>query len=271
MAALNVSPDDVILVAGATGGVGQLTVAKLLEKGLKVRALTRSPGKVQAMFDNRVEIALGDILNPDSLQNAVAGVKYILCCTGTSAFPSEKWQFDSNWNWFEALFDSQKLKQKAANSPEKVDFIGVTNLVNAAPRDLKRFVFVSSCGVLRKNSFPFSVLNAFGVLDAKEKGEQNIINSGLPYTIIRPVRLIDGPYTSYDLNTLFKASTQGKLDVVIDTGDKVVGQTSRIDVAAACVECLAYSETENKVFELVNQGRRPQVIDWQSLFATLAN
>ncbi|BAZ08653.1 NAD-dependent epimerase/dehydratase [Calothrix sp. NIES-4071] len=271
MIAVNVSPDDIVLVAGATGGVGQLTVAKLLEKGLKVRALTRNPGKVATMFDNRVEVAEGDILNPDSLQNAVRNVKYILCCTGTTAFPSDKWQFNSNWNWFEALFDSQKLKQKAANTPEKVDFIGVTNLVNAAPRDLKRFVFVSSCGIHRKNSFPFSILNAFGVLDAKEKGEQSIINSGLPYTIIRPVRLIDGPYTSYDLNTLLKATTQGKLGVVIDTGDKVVGETSRIDVAAACVECLTYTETENKVFELVNQGRRPQTIDWQTLFTKLTN
>ncbi|RUT05183.1 epimerase [Dulcicalothrix desertica PCC 7102] len=271
MAHLNVSSDDIILVAGATGGVGQLTVAKLLEKNLKVRALTRNPAKVQTMFDNRVEIAEGDILNPDSLHNAVSNVKYILCCTGTTAFPSDKWQFNSNWNWFEALFDSQKLKQKAANTPEKVDFIGVTNLVDVAPTDLKRFVFVSSCGILRKNSFPFSVLNAFGVLDAKEKGEQSIINSGLPYTIIRPVRLIDGPYTSYDLNSLLKASTQGKLGVKIDTGDKVVGETSRIDVAAACVECLAYSESQNKIFELVNQGRRPDIIDWQGLFATLEN
>jgi uncharacterized protein YbjT (DUF2867 family) len=271
MAVVNVWSEDIILVTGATGGVGQLTVGKLLEKGLKVRALTRSPAKVQAMFDNRVEVAVGDIRNPETLSAALAGVNYIICCTGTTAYPSDKWQFESSWNWLEALFDSQKLKQKAANSPEQVDFVGVTNLVNAAPRDLKRFVFISSCGILRKNTFPFSVLNAFGVLDAKQKGEETIVKSGLPYTIIRPVRLIDGPYTSYDLNTLLKASTQGKLGVVIDTGDQVVGQTSRIDVAAACVESLAYTETENKIFELVNQGRRPDVIDWQALFATLNN
>ncbi|MBF2063210.1 MAG: SDR family oxidoreductase [Calothrix sp. C42_A2020_038] len=269
MTPVNVSSEDLILVTGATGGVGQLTVAKLLEKGLRVRALTRNPTKVQTMFDNRVEIAEGDIRNPDTLHSVVAGVKYIICCTGTTAYPSEKWQFQSSWNWLEALFDSEKLKQKAANSPEKVDAEGVINLVSAAPGDLKRFVFVSSCGILRKNQFPFSLLNAFGVLDAKQKGEEAIVNSGLPYTIIRPVRLIDGPYTSYDLNTLLKASTQAKLGVVIDTGDKVVGQTSRIDVAAACVECLAYTECENKIFELVNQGKRPSVIDWQALFATL--
>ena len=48
---------------------------------------------------------------------------------------------------------------------------------------LSQFVFVSSCGILRKDKPPFSLLNAFGVLDAKQKGEEAIIRSGLPYTI----------------------------------------------------------------------------------------
>jgi uncharacterized protein YbjT (DUF2867 family) len=157
------------------------------------------------------------------------------------------------------------LKGKAANSPEKVDAEGVINLVKAAPRDLKRFVFVSSCGIVRKEEFPFKILNAFGVLDAKKKGEEAIINSGLPYTIIRPGRLIDGPFTSYDLNTLLQATTKGKLGVVVGTGDKLSGDTSRIDVAAACVESLGLSR--NLIFEIVNKGQRPSVIDWEALFA----
>ncbi|EGJ34939.1 MULTISPECIES: NAD(P)H-binding protein [Moorena] len=53
-----------VLVAGATGGVGQLTVAKLLEKGFQVSVLTRSAEKAQEMFDNRVEIIVGDIRYP---------------------------------------------------------------------------------------------------------------------------------------------------------------------------------------------------------------
>ena len=35
------APGSLVLVAGATGGVGQLVTAKLLEKGFRVRALTR--------------------------------------------------------------------------------------------------------------------------------------------------------------------------------------------------------------------------------------
>ncbi len=279
MTAQEVRANERVLVTGATGGVGQLTVAKLLEKGYPVRVLTRSAEKAQAMFDNQVEIAIGDIRQPATLPPAVQNVTQIICATGTTAFPSAKWDFDnadeltglgSLIGWSKIYLDSQYRLEKARNSPEQVDAQGVSNLVAAAPKDLKRFVFVSSCGILRKDKPPFSLLNAFGVLDAKQKGEEAIIRSGLPYTIIRPGRLIDGPYTSYDLNTLLKAKTGGKLDVVVGTGDTLSGDTSRIDVAAACVECLGNPATPGKVFELVNQGARPSVIDWELLFSSLS-
>ncbi|HEY9670571.1 MAG TPA: SDR family oxidoreductase [Waterburya sp.] len=267
-----------VLVAGATGGVGQLTVAKLLEKGFPVRVLTRNREKVQQMFENRVEIAIGDIRQPTTLPPAMPDVSYIICCTGSTAFPSAKWDFDNTeqaqgieslLEWGKIYFDSNYRRAHARNSPEQVDAQGVSNLVAASPKQLKRFVFVSSCGVLRKDQLPFSLLNAFGVLDAKHKGEEAILRSGLPYTIIRPARLIDGPYTSYDLNTLLKAKTEGKLGVVVGTGDTLSGETSRIDVASACVECLDNLVTERKIFELVNQGARPSTMDWEAIFSNL--
>ncbi len=263
-----------ILVAGATGGVGQITVAKLLEKkDFQVRVLTRNREKAVKMFDNRVEIAIGDICNPNTLTQATKDINYIICCTGTSAFPSAKWDFDIDNNpleWLRIYFDANFRNSRSKNSPQKVDAEGVINLVNAAPPDLKRFIFVSSCGVLRKNMPPYNILNAFGVLDAKKQGEEAIINSGLPYTIIRPSRLIDGPYTSYDLNTLLKATTNNKLDVILGTGDTLNGQTSRIDVAEACVQSLFYPTTSGKIFEIVNFGSRPSQIDWEKLFLSLS-
>ncbi len=269
MTSAGISTEEKVLVTGATGGVGQLVVGKLLEKGFKVRILTRNTAKAQKMFEDKVEVAVGDLREEATLPAAMQAVNYIMCCTGTSAFPSAKWDFKETPNliaWIKLFLNPSDAKAKAKNSPEKVDFQGVTNLVQAAPSGLKRFVFVSSCGVLRKDKFPYSVLNAFGVLDAKQKGEEAIINSGLPYTIIRPGRLIDGPYTSYDLNTLLQAKTGGKLGVVLGTGDKLTGQTSRIDVAAACVECLTNPDCERKAFEIVNSGSRPSVIDWETLF-----
>ena len=263
---------DRVLVAGATGGVGQLTVAKLIEQGFPVRILTRSVEKAQRMFDRQVETIVGDTLNPATLPTATQDVAYIICCTGTTAFPSAKWDFGKTQGLFACLMLSlnpKACRTKANNSPDQVDAEGVKNLVATAPSDLKRFVFISSCGILRKDKLPYSILNTFGVLEAKQKGEAAIIDSGLPYTIIRPGRLIDGPYTSYDLNTLLKAKTGGRLGIVVDTGDTLSGEASRIDLAAACVECLSRPVTEGKVFELVNKGPRPDSIDWEALFSEL--
>lgn len=268
---------DRILVAGATGGVGQLVVANLIAKQIPVRVLTRSAEKVRSFFDNQVEISIADLRTPNALAAATQDITHIICCTGTSAFPSAKWNFELPQenelqrllSWGRIFFDAEYRSAIARNSPTQVDAEGVSNLVAAAPKSLQRFVFVSSCGVERKDQFPYSILNSFGVLDAKQQGEIAIQRSGLPYTIIRPGRLIDGPFTSYDLNTLLQATTSGKLGLVIGTGDKLNGQTSRIDVATACVECLDDPSTENKIFELINQGDRPAAIDWASLFAQL--
>lgn len=266
-----------VLVAGATGGVGQLAVAELVTAGYqRIRVLTRSEDKARQMFGDRADIAIGDIRKPETLSAATEGITHLICATGTTALPSDRWDFKMPLGdnplaqaatWTKIYLDAEFRNANARNAPEAVDAIGVSNLVQAAPASLKRFVFVSSCGVARKETFPYNLLNAFGVLDAKAKGETAILRSGLPYTILRPGQLTDGPYTSRDFNSLVQASTKGKRGVVVAAGDTLNGQTSRVDVAAACVACLESAAAENKAFELVSQGDRPAKIDWEALFA----
>jgi uncharacterized protein YbjT (DUF2867 family) len=263
---------DLVLVAGATGGVGQLTVSELLAQHMKVRVLARNIAKAQQMFADQVEIVVGDTRQADTLAAAMPGVTHIISCTGSTAFPTSRWQFrqvSSRWEWYKRYANPNYCRAQAENSPEKVDAMGGKNLVNAAPKDLKRFLLVSACGVERKDRLPFSLLNAFGVLDAKLVGETALRNSGLPYTIVRPGRLIDGPYTSYDLNTLLKAKTESQLGVVLGRGDTLSGETSRIDLAAACVACLHNPQMVGKVFEIISAGPRPSPIDWDGLLAQL--
>lgn len=59
------------------------------------------------------------------------------------------------------------------------------------------------------------------------------MDSGLPYTIFRPSRLTDGPYTSYDLNTLLKSTAGARQDVQLAPTDSLLGEASRIAVAGA--------------------------------------
>lgn len=63
-----------ILVTGATGFVGQSLVPALLEAGHDVRALSRSREKATAVLDPAVTVYEGDVLDPTSLEPALAGV-----------------------------------------------------------------------------------------------------------------------------------------------------------------------------------------------------
>lgn len=63
-----------ILVTGATGYIGGRLVPALLEAGHDVRCLARTPVKLsQDPWFDQVEIAQGDVLEPDTLGPAMAG------------------------------------------------------------------------------------------------------------------------------------------------------------------------------------------------------
>lgn len=62
-----------ILVTGGTGNVGGAVVSELLQRGAEVRVLARKqpePGKLPA----GVEVAIGDLLDPVSVEQAMRGV-----------------------------------------------------------------------------------------------------------------------------------------------------------------------------------------------------
>lgn len=231
----SVSSSKLVLLVGGSGGVGQIIVATLLSRNIKVRLLLRDPEKATKLFgeqdEEKLEVCKGDTRNQEDLDpSMLEGVTHVICCTGTTAFPSRRWDGD--------------------NTPERVDWDGVRNLISILPSTLKRFVLVSSVGVTKFNELPWSIMNLFGVLKYKKMGEDFLRDSGIPYTIIRPGRLTDGPYTSYDLNTLLKATAGERRAVLLGQGDKLVGEVSRLVVAEACIQALDIESTEGEVFEI---------------------
>ena len=61
-----------ILVTGATGVIGRQVIEQLVQRGASVRALVRDPAK--ADFPAGVSVVKGDLMDPDSLRPAFAGV-----------------------------------------------------------------------------------------------------------------------------------------------------------------------------------------------------
>ncbi len=202
-----------ILIAGATGGVGRYLVGKLIAQNQAVRALVRDRALAESLFSpaDGVDLVVGDVRQSETLPQAFAGVRAVICTIGAKAPVGD-------------------------GSPEKVDYEGVRNLVLAAhAAKVERFLLISSIAV----THPEHPLNNFGrVLDWKLKGEDALRTSELVYTIIRPGGLTDDPGGL----TGFKI---GQGDTISG------GRISRSDVAAICFAALDERASYHTTFEVV--------------------
>ena len=109
-----------ILVTGATGKVGSRLAKRLSQRGDHVRALVRDPARAAALGADRVELAVGDLLDEPSLAAAVRGVDAVVHCA--------------------AFFRGATAEQAHA-----VNDLGTQHLASAArAASVKRFVFTST-------------------------------------------------------------------------------------------------------------------------------
>ncbi|GAB4232841.1 MAG: SDR family oxidoreductase [Stanieria sp.] len=147
------------LVVGATGQTGREIVKQLTQKNIEVKALVRNLETAQEILPPEVELLVGDVLKPESIERALTDCNVLLCATG--AKPSLD-----------------------PTGPYQVDYQGTKNLVNAAKnKGIEHFVIVSSLCVSKF----FHPLNLFWlVLFWKKQAEKYIQQSGLTYTIVRP-------------------------------------------------------------------------------------
>jgi uncharacterized protein YbjT (DUF2867 family) len=231
LAATAAKPAPSILVVGATGGTGKEVVRQAREAGYKVRALVRDADKARAQLGSDVELVVGDVRTGAGVAAAVRGVDYVVSALGSN------------------------VRNDPSNTPERVDYGGVRDLVNAAASaKVKHFVLVSSMGVTH-DDHPLNKM--FGnILVWKRKGEEAVRASGVPYTIVRPGGLLDTP--------------GGKAGIRAFQGDdlKNNGRIPRADVAAVCLNALGNPRAASKTFEIVS-GAEGSSVDWSGLFAGL--
>lgn len=273
---------EIVCVVGASGNVGKLVVARLLDFGYGVvRGVVRNDESADRLRDWLVvsdrplpEVKVVSLESKDQLRAAIEDATIIIACTGTTAFPTKAWAGGEIGSrdvssavlstWQKKNFDVEKtiqaLSSRGMNTPENVDAVAIERLVECFGKKLRRAILVSSIGVNRRDQFPFTILNAAGVLDAKARGEAAIINSGVTYTIVRPGQLFGEPYDNNNyLGTLFKLDKDSKTrNVVITPGDTVAGDTLRSSLADVVVASIAAPATHDTDFAVINsRGKKP--------------
>lgn len=141
-----------VLVCGATGNQGGAVAARLLERGHRVRALTRKPQSpaAQRLAELGAELAEGDFADAASLRVALHGVDALFLM----ATP------------YEAGIEAEMAQATAA-------------IDAAAAAGIGHLVYSSGGSVDRRTGIPH--------FDSKHRIETHLRGSGLPFTIIGPV------------------------------------------------------------------------------------
>ncbi|KAK9227540.1 hypothetical protein WN943_012593 [Citrus x changshan-huyou] len=119
----------VVLVAGATGGVGRRVVDILRNKGLPVRVLVRNEEKARKMLGPDVDLIVGDITKENTLTpEYFKGVRKVINAVSVIVGPKEgdtpdRAKYSQGIKFFEP-----EIK---GDSPEMVEYLGMRNLINA--------------------------------------------------------------------------------------------------------------------------------------------
>ncbi|CAL5214190.1 unnamed protein product [Lathyrus oleraceus] len=125
---------DIVLVAGATGGVGRRVVDVLRKKGIPVRVLVRNEEKARKMLGSDVDLVVGDITKDSTLiPEYFKGVKKVINAVSVIVGPKEgdtpdRAKYSQGIKFFEP-----EIK---GDSPEKVEYIGMRNLIKAVKNNL---------------------------------------------------------------------------------------------------------------------------------------
>lgn len=118
-------PNDLVLVTGATGLIGNAVAKKLAASGSQVRALVRDVERARPLLPTEVELVRGDVTDPPSIAAAVKGARHVYHAAGMP----EQWQRD------DAVFD-------------RVNRDGTVNVLKAAlAAGVARVVYTSTMDV----------------------------------------------------------------------------------------------------------------------------
>ena len=162
-----------LLVLGATGGTGLEIVRQAIERGHFVTAFVRSSERLSPFFD-RITVKQGNPLNSIALERIMQNHDAVLSGFGPRTPVSKE--------------ESDLLKNFAASLTGAIVHSGVARAVVVSTAFLFRDAILPPAHLFGRLFFPGIVRDASAM-------ESIICESGLDWTIVRPPRLTNAPFT----------------------------------------------------------------------------
>jgi putative NADH-flavin reductase len=191
----------VVLVIGASRGIGLETVRRALAEGHRIRALARSAASI-AIDDTRLEKVAGDALSSTTVAESLQGVEAVIQSLGAPKGAGATL-------WGTTLFSrATRILVDAMRAHGIKRLVAVTGLGAGDSRGHGGFLYDAI-------AFPLVLKRIY---DDKDIQEQMIRASGLEWTIVRPGLLTSGVAT-------------GRARALTEPKDWRAGSITRADVA----------------------------------------
>lgn len=188
-----------VLVAGATGYLGRFVAGELKSRGHFVRALTRSPHKLDAMRDQVDEVVRGEITIPKTLEDVCDGIDVVFSSVGIT-------------------------RQKGRATWKDVDYQGNKNLLDVAQRtNVQKFIYVSV--------FNGPNLRHLDIVRAHEDFVDVLKTAGIDYAVVRPTGFFS------DITEFYRMARRGRI-YLSGRGDNRVNPIHGADLAVTCADAL---------------------------------
>ena len=214
-----------IAITGGSGFIGKQLVNRHIQQGDQVRLLSRKP----LLEDTSVQYFLGDLSSPNvNLSDFLDGVDILYHCAGEVSNESLMQELHVN---------------------------GTQRLADAAQGKIGRWVQLSSVGaygVCRDGTITEdSEERPFGVYErTKTESDKIVINSGIPYVILRPSNVFGKDMPNQSLRGLLYAVSKGLFFFIGKENEYLVNYIHVKDVIEVLMRCSSDDKALGEVFNL---------------------
>ncbi len=221
-----------VLVAGATGYLGQFVVKALKSKGYWVRALGRSAEKLLPLREFADELIVGEITSPASLEGACDGIDIVFSSVGIT-------------------------RQKDGLTYKDVDYQANSDLLSMAEASgVSKFMYVHVVNAEK--------LGHVAMIQAKQAFVDELKRSTLDHVVICPTGFFS------DMEEFLSMARSGRVYLFGD-GSSRINPIHGADLAEYCVNALdgrkqqinvggpetfTYREIAELAFDVLNQPRK---------------